>query len=321
MSTYQTNSYAAINRNDDVRKNSSSGGAFHAIAKYVIEEDGLVFGAAFDENGQVRHASCDNVNTLPELMQSKYVQSAVGNAYKEVADALLKGRTVLFTGTPCQVYGLLSYVDAAGLSSHGQLITADFVCHGVPSRMVWRRYLDQVSNGRKPIAINFRDKTNGWRDFSLKIDFDDGNSYLASWHKDPYVQGFIKNLYLRESCYECQFRGVDRKSDFTIADFWGVHELLPEMYDDRGTSIIMAHNESSVKLLERLQPELQLCEIENEIIVKTNSPVVQSVPMNIKRNSFFDSLPDNQQIDGQIKRFINVPFTKRVVRKIRSILK
>ena len=321
MSTYQTKSYAAINRNDDVRNNSSSGGAFHAIAKYVIEEGGLVFGAAFDEDGQVRHTSCDSVNTLPELMQSKYVQSAVGNAYKEVADALSKGRTVLFTGTPCQVYGLLSYVDAAGVSARGQLITADFVCHGVPSRMVWRRYLNHVSNGRKPIAINFRDKTNGWRDFSLKIDFDDGSSYLASWHKDPYVQGFIKNLYLRESCYECQFRGVDRKSDFTIADFWGVHELLPEMYDDKGTSIIMAHRESAVKLLERLQPELQLCESENEIIVKTNSPVVQSVPMNIKRNSFFDSLPDNQQIDGQIKKFINVPFTKRVVRKLRSILK
>lgn len=321
MSTYQTKSYAAINRNDDVRKNSSSGGAFHAIAKYVIEEGGLVFGVAFDADGQVCHKSCDSLKSLQDLMQSKYVQSFVGNAYKEVADALSIGRTVLFTGTPCQVNGLLSYVDTVGASAQGHLITADFVCHGVPSRMVWRLYLDQVSNGRKPVSINFRDKTNGWRDFSLKIDFNDGSRYLSSWHQDPYVQGFIKNLYLRESCYKCHFRGVDRKSDFTIADFWGVHELLPEMYDDKGTSIIMAHSESAVKLLERLQPELQLCEIENEIIVKTNSPVVQSVPMNIKRNSFFDSLPDNQQIDGQIKRFIKVPFTKCVIRKIQSVLK
>jgi len=314
---YKTKSFATVNNNIKVRMNSSSGGAFYTIAKKVIEDGGVVFGAAFDNDGQVCHKACVDLESVKKLMQSKYVQSSVGNAYGDVREFLSKGQKVLFTGTPCQVYGLLSFIGySMGSVAYKNLITVDFVCHGVPSRLVWRKYLKEVSGERTHVSINFRDKTNGWRDFSLKIQFDDGSHYLRSWHKDPYVQGFIKNLYLRESCYQCQFRGVDRESDFTIADFWGVHKYLPEMFDDKGTSIIMAHNDRAVEMLENLKSDLQLHEITNELVVQTNSPVVKSVERHSKRGNFFETLSGDKTIGAQITSFIKMPFAKRIIRKI-----
>ena len=132
---------------------------------------------------------------------------------------------MLFCGTPCQVAGIISYLRSTVKGNEWKelLLTIDYICHGVPSRMVWRRYLKEVSKDKKITSINFRDKTNGWRDFGLRIDYDNGVSNLQTQHKDTCMRGFLNNLYLRESCYECSFRGVERESDFTIADFWGVH--------------------------------------------------------------------------------------------------
>lgn len=250
------------------------------------------------------------------------MQSKVGTIFKDVRDALLKGRKVLFVGTPCQVNGLLSYINASMNQAYTEhLLTADFVCHGVPSRFVWRKYLNEVCEGRKPVSINFRDKTNGWRNFSLKIRFDDDSQYLCSWHKDPYVQGFIKNLYLRECCYQCKFRGIDRNSDFTLADFWGVHTALPEMFDDRGTSIIMAHNTKAINMIEHLKAELIVREIENEIIIQTNSPVVQSVPFNPKRNSFIKTMSVNDRITNNIIKYTEDSVIDRIFRRISRLRK
>ncbi len=198
---YQTRSFAACHKEETIRIRSSSGGAFYSIAKAVIEKGGLVFGAAFDDDGQVIHTACADLNSLEQLMRSKYVQSSPGDTFRQIKEALLNGRQVLFSGTPCQVYGLLSFIEMSVGEEKNNLITMDFVCHGVPSRLVWRKYLDQISEKHKPVSISFRDKTNGWLDFSLKILFDDQRQYLCSWHKEPYVQGFIKNLFLRESCY------------------------------------------------------------------------------------------------------------------------
>lgn len=322
MSTlkYETRSFAAINKDDQVRNNSSSGGIFYELAKYVIELDGVVFGAAFEEDGLVSHKACDSIDSLPELMQSKYVQSNMGVTYKEVEVMLKHGRMVLFSGTPCQVYGLLSYLKISNVCMDN-LITVDIICHGVPSRMIWRLYLKEVSQGRHPININFRDKTNGWRDYSLKIDYSDGSRYIRSKNNDPYIQGFIKNLYLRESCYNCCFRGIDRLSDFTIADFWKVNDFLPKMYDNKGTSIVMVHNHKGINILNGLQDNMVISEISNDIIVQTNSPVVTSVKPHPKRDIFFRSFSEDKSIGGQIAVKIQTSLLRRVLRKVKKMLK
>lgn len=314
-----TRSYAAINTDEQIREQSSSGGVFYEIARYVIQSGGIVFGAAFDAGGQVSHRSCDNLDDLPKLMRSKYVQSSLGDTYKKVKVALTQDRSVLFAGTPCQIYGCLSYLDASKVSCD-KLITVDFVCHGVPSRLVWRAYLKEVSQGRTPTYINFRDKTNGWRDFSLKIDYSDGSQYIQSKNKDPFIQGFLKNLYLRESCYNCHFRGVDRLSDFTIADFWKVKEFLPEMSDDKGTSVVMVHNEKAAHILENLQSNMALTEIDNDVIVQTNSPVVRSVKRNPKRDTFFSTLSTDKNIGQQISKEIRITLVKRLIGKVKRII-
>lgn len=319
-SEYQTRSFAAVNKDEQVRNISSSGGVFYEIAKYVIESGGVVFGAAFDEDGQVSHKSCETMDSLSELMQSKYVQSKMGRTYIEVKELLEHGREVLFSGTPCQVYGLLSYLNVARVCTDN-LITVDIVCHGVPSRMIWRLYLDEVSQGRHPTNISFRDKTNGWKEYSLRIDYSDGSRYIQSRNKDPYIQGFLKNLYLRESCYNCRFRGIDRSSDFTIGDFWKVKDFLPALYDDKGTSVVMVHNHKGLHILNSLKDNMVLSEISNDVIIQTSSPIVRSVKRNPKRDVFFRTFSAEKNLGGQIAVMIRTPLLRRVLRKIKRMVK
>lgn len=312
-----TKSYAAYNRDEIIRLQSSSGGVFYAFAELVLSQKGVVYGAIYNDEWMVEHKGIEKIEELHKLLQSKYVQSFMTESYFEVADNLRDDRKVLFCGTPCQVAGLISYLDNLKIE-RCNLITVDFICHGVPSPMIWRKYLEQKTGGKEISSINFRDKTNGWRDFCLKIDYFNGEQYINSWHKDPYVQGFIKNLYLRDSCFECNFRGIDRISDFTIADFWGVHELLPDFYDDKGTSIVMTHNTKANEIFESLQDKLVFSEIANEIVININSPVVKSVSRNKKTERFYKRKHSN--IEKDIRKDINISVLIRLKQKVKSIL-
>lgn len=315
--TYTTRSFAVYNKNEKIRIQSSSGGVFYTFAESILSQKGVVYGAAFNDRWGVEHISVEELEDLPSILKSKYVQSAMRESYINVAKNLQDNRMVLFCGTPCQVVGLISYLDTLKIDREG-LITVDFICHGVPSPMIWGKYLEQKTIGKKIKSINFRDKTNGWMDFSLKIDYMNGDHYINSWHKDPYVQGFIKNLYLRESCFECKFRGVDRVSDFTIADFWGVHDLMPEFFDDKGTSIVMAHNERAICILESMTAQLAVSEISNETVISTNSPVIKSVQRNNNTERFFRRKHIN--ISDDIQKDIKLSLLFRIKRKLRKII-
>lgn len=316
-----TRSFAAYNKNEKIRLKSSSGGLFYTFAKRVLASGGIVFGACFDEKGQLFHKGCTTVSELFELMQSKYVQSDLKNCYEQVKNELLNRRIVLFCGTPCQIYGLLSYLDLTITDKDFKmrLITIDFICHGVPSRLIWRKYLAEISKGKNIKHINFRDKINGWRDYSLKIDYTDGSVYLRSWLKDAYMQGFIKNLYLRQSCYDCKFRGIERLSDFTIADFWGVHKLLPDFFDDKGTSILMVHNDQAMGILNSVKNEFEICEITNELVATTNILAVKSVPWNTNRVMFFKSLNEKTRLSKAILKAVKVSTFNRLKRRVMRI--
>lgn len=309
---------AAIHKSESIRKSSSSGGVFYAIAKRILENDGFIFGAAFDENWGVRHKVCKGLNELNNLMQSKYVQSNIDDTFNEAKRYLENGRKVLFCGTPCQIYGLLSFLG----KEYDNLIALDFICHGVPSQKVWSQYLDELKEERKITNINFRDKTNGWRNFSLQVCFDNEDIYQKPWKEDFYMRGFINNLYLRPSCYVCNFKGINRQSDITLADFWGVHEIMPEMHDDKGTSIVMVHSVKGLELLEKVEADLLLKEVVDDSFVKSNSAVISSVYLNTNRKRFFSYLDTAKTgISKKIDSLISVSILVKIKRKLNRIMK
>lgn len=230
------NVLAAINNDEDVRMKSSSGGIFHLLAESTIRKGGVVFGARFDENWQVVFDYAETLADVEPFMGSKYVQAEVGSAYKTARRFLEEGRSVLFSGTPCQIAGLRQYLR----KDYPNLLAVDFVCHGVPSPKVWDKYLNGIYQNLRSIgSIEFRNKGRGWTDFSFKVSAEPNtNSLFIPFRKSHYMKAFLSDIILRPSCYECQSKAGRSGSDITLADFWGISSVAPEMNDDKGTSMV-----------------------------------------------------------------------------------
>lgn len=214
--------YACNNLNDAVRMQSSSGGIFSLIAEWIISQNGVVFGAGFDDELNVVHMAVDNTNDLSKLRGSKYVQSVIGDSYIQTKELLDAGIKVLFSGTPCQIDGLLHFLR----KDYDNLYTLDIVCHGVPSPKVWKKYLEyqEILNGSslsKTKLPTFRSKEDGWIRFRSALFFENGNSYSMTHEKDLYMKAFLKNVSLRNSCFSCYSKSINRNSDITLADLWG----------------------------------------------------------------------------------------------------
>ena len=239
--------YAAINKDEEVRLKSSSGGIFYLLAEKTIAEGGVVFGARFDEQWQVVIDYAETMEGVKAFMGSKYVQARMATAYADAKRFLTEGRKVLFSGTPCQIAGLHHFLR----KKFDNLITLDFICHGTPSPMVWGEYLNAiVKEGQRINNVELRNKDNGWKNFSFNIRYDeDEKSYFIStpFQKDLYMNVFLKNVILRPSCYKCLARSGRSHSDITLADFWGIARIIPEMDDDKGTSLVFLNTEVGYK--------------------------------------------------------------------------
>ncbi|SKB95454.1 Coenzyme F420-reducing hydrogenase, beta subunit [Lachnospiraceae bacterium] len=251
--------YAVRIKDIEKRMKSQSGGAFTILAENILSEDGVVYGAAVSEKLKVQYLRVTDVQELEKLKGSKYVQADLGNTYTEIEKDLKAGRTVLFSGTPCGVDGLLSYLDSKKIDQN-KLLTCDLICHGVPSPLVYRKYLDYIrkTNG-EPTTFVFRDKKNwGWRQQAESYVID-GKLYSSQ----VYTSIFSSNLALRESCYKCRYATVIRRSDITIGDYWGVEKLLPEMEkDDTGISLVMIRSEKAVNYLLKNEEQIEIWESE-----------------------------------------------------------
>lgn len=211
------------------------------------EQQAVIYGAAFDNNWKVKHIRVNDIDELKKLYTSKYVQSDMGDSFKQVKHDLDIGKEVLFAGTPCQVTGLKSYLS----KEYNNLTTVDFICHGVPSPAVWRSYIKEkaVNLNSKIIDISFRNKKDGWKNFGFMFKTRDGNEIYERAGDNIYMQGFLKDLYLRPSCYDCKFKTLNRASDITLADFWGVEKMLPEMETAKGVSLCWASSEKGKNIL------------------------------------------------------------------------
>lgn len=209
--------FAAWNKNEEIRRKSSSGGIFSLLAEQIILGGGVVVGAAFDDGLQLRHHIVDSIEGLAELRGSKYIQSDAGAVFSEIKIALEKSRKILFTGTPCQVAGLTSYL---GGNTKG-LLTCDIVCHGVPSEKVFRKYIKELEqqHGGSVTAVSFRDKKLGWKRYSVKVEFANGGFHESALNEDSFMRFFLSDLCLRPSCYTCPFATIPRQGDITLGDY------------------------------------------------------------------------------------------------------
>ncbi|MBQ2112136.1 MAG: Coenzyme F420 hydrogenase/dehydrogenase, beta subunit C-terminal domain, partial [Bacteroidales bacterium] len=235
---------AVKNKNEEIRFKSSSGGAFSALATRILDAGGVVFGAKFDEEWTVVHDYIESVDALYLFQGSKYVQSNIGNTFSLAETFLESGRKVLFSGTPCQIAGLKRFLR----KDYDNLVTADVICHGVPSPMVWRDYLKDLITGNKLkgvsslndiTGVSFRSKMTGWRKFSIVVTGNDKFRMAETIDKNIFMQGFLNNLYLRPSCYDCPSRKGRSGSDLSLGDFWGVDERYPDFVDDMGVGVIL----------------------------------------------------------------------------------
>lgn len=305
--------YLSYNPDNNIRSQSSSGGIFSILAENTLKRDGVVFGAKFNNDWEVEHCYIESIDDLSLLRGSKYVQSKINDNYIKAELFLKEGREVLFSGTPCQVSGLKKYLK----KEYDNLITVDFICHGVPSPKVWRLYLDKITKGNKSIinSIDFRNKTNGWKNFSFKLN--KSKEEVIEHHRDNiYMKGFLSNLYLRPSCHNCQSKKFKSGSDFTIADYWGVQKYYPQYDDDKGCSIIFC-NTDKAKLIYTFP---QNKEISLEQATENNSCVFNSVMPHKRRNFFFKYI-NKKDIIIIIDKSLKISYYEKIFNKLKRMYK
>lgn len=298
--------YAAYSRDDTVRTNSSSGGIFYHLAEAVIKQNGYVFGAQFSSNYEVVHDSIHTINDICKLQTSKYVQSKIQTSYADAEALLKKDVPVLFTGTPCQIYGLKKYLN----KDYPSLYTQDFICHGVPSPLFLQYYMKTVNLKFDSPAeqINFHDKITGWYNFSFSAS--NSKEVFTNYYEDDlYMKLFLHNSILRPSCYECRFRNVSRISDITLADFWGIDMLDKTMYDDMGTSLVLLQNDKGVDLFQKIFPFITHKGMPLQESITPNPSAYSSPSMPCNRKYLFDLLPDeNMQTIVDIALSDSIPY-------------
>jgi len=276
--------FAAYCTDEKTRYISSSGGVFGCIAKKVIKDGGIVFGARFNEENEVIHDCTKTLEGLPPLFGSKYIQSRIDDNMIKAKQLLKQGKQVLFCGTPCQIEGLHAFLG----KRYENLFLVDFICHGVPSPLVWKEQLKQFTHPIK--HISFRDKTNGWKKSgqviaTIQVETPQGN---VTFREPLFGRGFLQNYFLRPSCYNCQTKKIIRASDLTLADYWGIEQLDPSLNDDKGLSLVMVNSKRGERLLQ--DSNLWRKPVDLFDSIQYNSSMHTSVALSSKRNNFFHDL-------------------------------
>lgn len=309
--------YAVYSKNDNVRSSSSSGGLFYTIAKHIINHGGIVYGAAFDENLYLNHKGVESIEDLYMLQGSKYVQCDTKFCFREIKTHLDTQRPVLFCGTPCQVEGLLCYLK----KPYENLFTLDFICHGVPSPKAWQEYIkhQEKTFSSKVRSAAFRDKSKGWSYFSSKLEFVNQKEYSNIHYNDVFMKAFLQNVSLRKTCYNCKFKTVNRNSDITMGDLWGIKNILPDITDDKGVSVVFIQSEKGTRLFEQVNKELWIQEISFDSAIASNSAMTKSVYEHNFRGYFFKNL-GKQNFERLVRDCLEPSYYVRLKRKLNNIL-
>lgn len=280
--------YAVINSNEIDRMNSSSGGIISVISKDILKDKGVVYGVNLG-NKEANHIRVDSKKDLYKIMGSKYVQSRIGDIYINVKEDLENNRKVLFTGTPCQIEGIKSYLN----KEYKNLICLSIICHGVPSPKVFKKYLEkkEQNNGNRIKNVNFRNKNFGWHKFSMLYEYENGEKEINPFTEDNYMKGFLNNYFLRESCYNCQMR-FDKKNsaDIIVGDFWGIENVFPDFDDDKGISAVIINSLKGSDTFNKVKGIIKFRETTFENILRNNPVLTSSVKYKKVEKRFFELL-------------------------------
>ncbi len=306
-------------RKDEFVDGSSSGGVFPAVAEAVVKAGGVVYGAVVNDDMTVGHADAEDMAGVGRMRGSKYVQSDLYGTFDEVRYCLDEGRKVLFTGTPCQIAGLNSYLG----KHYDGLLTADCACHGVPSPGLWEKYVKalEASAGGKMKSVRFRDKSRSWMHYDFTCSFDAaGNEahYRKPYNRDPYMALFVQDMSLRPSCYKCPARNGRSGSDLTLADLWNVKNVMPDLNDDRGVSLVMINSVKGRMALS--DAGLAYAAVDASDAVKNNGGFAETVRMPQNRAEFFKGVHSASDLVKHMKKYVVRRPVKDFIRKLRHAL-
>jgi len=303
---------------DNIVSNSSSGGLFTLLADYVLENKGHVYGACFDTiNWKLQHVKVDNFNDLEQLRGSKYLQSEIRDAYKEVRKDLNNGKEVLFVGTPCQISGLHFFLHN---KKYPNLLTVDLVCHGVPSPVVFKAYTDYLRDlkGSDLVQYYFREKKWCWTRFNSLAVFKNGSVSRGKWEEDIYMRGFLRELFLRDSCHNCRFANMNRQGDITLADYWAYRHKRGEIRNkERGCSLILMNNEKGREVIRQILPRMVSYPMSIEEARIGNQALSKCFPKNPLSDSFWKDFHD-KGFSGIIDKYLYpepIPIYYRLIYK------
>ena len=303
--------YAAVNNNREKRMQESSGGVFSVLSEKILQSGGIVYGVAMNDNCYgCSFLRADNSGLLERLYGSKYIQARANDVYIRVKEDLISGKSVLFSGTPCQVNGLKCFLGR----EFPNLYTIDCICHGVPSPKIWRKNIQCIERkrGKKVTSVNFRSKKRGWNSFSILVYSGTDKLYDAVFRMDPYMRLMLEDIDLRPSCYYCASKDDRRLSDLTLGDFWGCEEYYPEMNEnDNGTSAVIINSEKGKTLLKCVEDKLKICKIEYSQMAAKNHCYYESVSIPAARESFFSDVNTLSFTELQ-KKYVHISKKRRI---------
>lgn len=302
--------YAVKIKDTNLRLVSSSGGMFSVLADYILGLGGVVCGAAMTSDCKaVEHIIIDKQEDLFKLRGSKYVQSNIGFVYKELLTILNAGKQVLFSGTPCQISGLRSFLK----KEYNNLLCVEVICHGVPSPDLWKKYTEdqERKNGAKIVNVNFRNKKLGWKYYEIGMETSQQKLYLGNSRNNPYLLMFLRDYCLRPSCYNCHAKNFKPRADFTIADFWGIQNAMPGFYDDKGISLVLLHNNKAKNIFEAIKENIEFQVTDCMTALKSNMSMLKSVKRPSERDSFFSDM-NNMDFSLLSKKYAYVPLKQRI---------
>lgn len=298
--------YALINKDENTRLKSASGGAFSAFAKYILEQNGVVYGVIWDKNIVAVHSRATTLQEVEKMYTSKYVQSNTLDTFKQAKKDLEDGKQVLFSGTPCQIAGLKSYLR----KTYDNLITVDLICHGTPSPLAFEKYKQEFiynKHNEKIININFRSKLIGWNPNHTITDVYT-NKKLYSLNKINYMKAFLTNAIINNSCLNCQFNKIPRIADITIGDFWGVDDYDKTLNDKKGLSIILVNNEKGQRFLKLADNNIKIKEVPFDVVTPKNPNIYTSSKAHKNRTEFLEELcVQNKSLKYCVKKYLKTP--------------
>lgn len=319
------NVYACYNVDKELRLNSSSGAVFSSLAECVLSKQGVVYGVTMSEDCySVKYLAVRDKKEFAKLRGSKYLQAKMGNTYCQVKIDLESGETVLFSGTGCQINGLKKYLG----KDYENLICVDVICHGVPSPALWKEYVlhQEKLNGGKLKVVNFRCKDESWEKFGMKELINDRsedslkNLYISS-DKDSFMRMFLRDYCLRPSCYECVAK-QEKLADITIADFWGIDNVAPEMNDGNGTSLVIIRTNKGFQVFDEIKECTKRKEVSYSDGVKSNPAEYRSCTRPPQRENFFRDMQvmEFDELEKKYAADIKISWKGKIVRFIIALL-